>query len=143
MEKEYMQILNGLTILLVDDSEINIEIETMMLEKYGAKIVAVTNGKNAINEFGNSEPSKFDIIFMDVVMPEMDGYETTRRIRALNHMRASQIPIFAVTTNTGTDDIRRCKGAGMNEHIPKPIDLEYLVKIVSKYKSKLVCSRTF
>jgi len=111
----------GKTILLAEDVEINREIVLALLEPTEMEIDCVENGAQAVAVF-ETAPDKYDIIFMDVQMPVMDGHEATRAIRALDLPRAKSIPIIAMTANVFRDDIERCLDAGMNGHIGKPLD---------------------
>ncbi|MDR1418832.1 MAG: response regulator [Treponema sp.] len=125
-------------ILLAEDVEINREIVLALLEPTGLKIDCAENGVQALDAFSRA-PEKYDMIFMDVQMPEMDGYETTRRIRALESERHSgqngreaekHIPIIAMTANVFREDIEKCIEAGMNDHMGKPLDFnEVLTKL--------------
>jgi CheY-like chemotaxis protein len=91
----------------------------------------VINGLEALEAFKNN-PEKYDLIFMDIHMPEMDGYEATRAIRALDIPRAQEIPIIAMTANVFREDVERCLAAGMNDHVGKPIDMDEIMKKLSK-----------
>ena len=90
------------------------------------------DGQEAVELFRNSEPGEFDVILMDVMMPVMNGYETTKMIRSLDREDAKAIPIIAMTANAFTEDRIRAKEAGMDEHIAKPVDVELLVKVIHK-----------
>jgi CheY-like chemotaxis protein len=124
--------LEGKRILLAEDMEINREIVIALLEPYGLKISCAENGAQALREF-EEHPYSYDIIFMDVHMPEMDGYEATRRIRALALQRSKEIPIIAMTANVFAEDVERCRSAGMNDHVGKPLDMERGVAVLIKY----------
>ncbi|MDR2105977.1 MAG: response regulator [Coriobacteriales bacterium] len=112
----------GCTVLLVEDLEVNREIVEALLEPTGLTIVSAENGREALRLF-SEEPERYDMIFMDVQMPEMDGLEATRRIRALDIPRAGSVPIIAMTANVFREDVERCLAAGMDDHIGKPLDL--------------------
>jgi CheY-like chemotaxis protein len=101
--------------------------ETTLLE-----IECAENGIEAVYMFSEA-PDKYDLIFMDVQMPEMDGYEATRRIRALDIPKAKTIPIIALTANVFREDIEKCKTAGMNDHVGKPLDFDEVLKILNSY----------
>jgi CheY-like chemotaxis protein len=131
----------GHRILLVEDMDINREIVLMLLESTHLEIDCAENGVQALRMFCE-EPGKYEIIFMDVQMPEMDGYEATRRIRALEkELSASdvsgkpyrKVPIIAMTANVFKEDIDRCINAGMNDHIGKPLDLDVVMKKLHTY----------
>ena len=119
----------GRSILLAEDVEINREIVLALLEPMHLQIDSAENGAAAVRLFSES-PDKYDMIFMDVQMPEMDGFEATRRIRALDIPKAKSIPIIAMTANVFREDIEKCLEAGMNDHTGKPLDFdEVLVKL--------------
>ncbi|MDR2692857.1 MAG: response regulator [Chitinispirillales bacterium] len=117
---------SGNTILLVEDIDINREIITAFLEETHVSIDVAVNGVEAVGKFGEN-PDKYDIVLMDIQMPEMDGFEATRRIRAMGTTKAKSIPIVAMTANALSEDVQRCKEAGMNDHIAKPVDQEALM----------------
>jgi signal transduction histidine kinase/DNA-binding response OmpR family regulator len=118
-------IFAGRRILLVEDVEINREIVMTLLEPTGPEIDCAVNGAEAVRVFARA-PLKYDIIFMDIQMPEMDGYEATRRIRALEAENGAgrRTPIVAMTANVFKEDIERCLDAGMDSHVGKPLDFE-------------------
>jgi CheY-like chemotaxis protein len=118
---------SGYTILLAEDIEINREILTAMLEETRLKIDCAENGVIAVGKFCEA-PDKYDMIFMDIQMPEMDGYEATRRIRAADVPRAKEVPIVAMTANVFKEDIEQCIASGMNSHIGKPLDNDEVLK---------------
>ena len=109
-------------VLLAEDVEINREIVMSLLEPTELHIDCAENGAEALRMF-STDPGRYDMIFMDLQMPEMDGYEATQRIRALDHPRARTVPIIAMTANVFREDVERCLAAGMNSHIGKPISL--------------------
>lgn len=114
-------------VLLVEDVEINRLIATEMMLDTGVNIDCAENGKQALDMF-LAAPEKYDLILMDLQMPIMGGLEATQQIRASNTSRASTVPIYAMTANTYKKDVDECKGAGMNGHIPKPIDMKVLLQ---------------
>jgi CheY-like chemotaxis protein len=121
---------------LVEDVEINKEIVLALLEPTQLDIDCAENGAEALQLFKES-PDKYDMIFMDVQMPVMDGYEATRKIRALDFPKAKEIPIVAMTANVFKEDIERCLASGMNNHIGKPLDLnEVLARLHQYIKTK-------
>ncbi len=122
----------GKCALLVEDIEINQEILTALLEDTGIKIEYAENGKRAVEMFSVS-PDRYDLIFMDVQMPEMDGYTATRKIRELGTVQARNIPIIAMTANVFQEDIERCLAAGMNVHVGKPMNKEEILKVMHEY----------
>lgn len=115
----------GCRILLAEDIEINREIVMALLEHTGIEIDCAENGQEACTMF-RENPSRYDMIFMDIHMPEVDGYEATVRIRALDIPEARSIPIIAMTANVFREDIERCLAAGMNDHVGKPVNVEDL-----------------
>jgi len=122
-------------ILLAEDVEINREIVMALLEPTKVSIDCAENGAEAVRMFSEA-PNKYDIIFMDVQMPEMDGYEATRRIRALNVPEALKIPIVAMTANVFREDIERCLEAGMNSHVGKPLDFNEILEKLNEYMAR-------
>jgi len=125
----------GRRILLVEDVEINREIVKALLEPTHIEIECAENGKEALQKF-TDEPYKYDVIFMDVQMPVMDGYEATRRIRALNVPQAQIIRIVAMTANVFREDIEMCLEAGMDNHIGKPLNLDEIIEKLMIYLPK-------
>lgn len=124
--------LKGIKALMAEDNDLNAEIAQVQLEELGMTVVRVADGKEAVELFQNSEEDTFDIIFMDIMMPEMNGYEATRAIRELqDHPQAHTIPIIAMTANAFVDDAQASLAAGMNGHLSKPIVIEEVVKAVS------------
>jgi CheY-like chemotaxis protein len=123
---------SGKHILLVDDVDINCEIVQTLLEPTEVDVTCAQNGKEAVKMF-SEEPYKYDMIFMDLQMPEMDGYEATKTIRELNHKKAKFIPIVAMTANVFKEDIEKCLMAGMNDHIGKPVDFEEVLEKLRLY----------
>ena len=104
----------------------------MLLEDEKMVVTTAENGKKAVDIVSRSVPGRFDFIFMDIMMPVMDGLEATRQIRTLNRMDTKEIPIIAMTANAFQDDIRNCIDAGMNGHIAKPIQVDKLLSILSE-----------
>ena len=127
--------IKGLHILLAEDNELNMEIAEFVLQNEGADVTKAWDGQEAVELFRNSEPGKFDVILMDIMMPVMNGYETTKMIRSLDREDAKAIPIIAMTANAFTEDRIRAKEAGMDEHVAKPVDGELLVKVIHKLVS--------
>jgi PAS domain S-box-containing protein len=124
--------LEGKRILVVEDIEINREIIGSILEETGASIDYAVNGISALETF-KKQGDQYDLILMDVQMPEMDGLEATRQIRRLNTDCSGSIPIIAMTANAFNEDIEQCLAAGMNDHVAKPIDVASLLETLAKY----------
>ena len=124
--------IKGLHILLAEDNELNMEIAEFMLQNEGADVTKAWNGQEAVELFRKSKPGEFDVILMDIMMPVMNGYEATKLIRSLDREDARMIPIIAMTANAFTEDRLRAKEAGMDEHIPKPVDVKLLLKVIHK-----------
>lgn len=122
----------GKRILLVEDIEMNREVAISLLEHTNIVIDTAENGREA-HEAILAAPDKYDLIFMDIHMPEVDGYEATRRIRAIPDKAAQTVPIVAMTANVFQEDVDRCLAAGMNDHIGKPIALEEVLRKLKKY----------
>jgi CheY-like chemotaxis protein len=126
------------TMLLAEDVDINREIVLTLLEPTGLVIDCAENGAVALSMF-SAAPEKYNIIFMDVQMPEMDGYEATRRIRAFEEERTRQssgrprVPIIAMTANVFREDVEKCLASGMNDHVGKPLDIEDMLTKLRKY----------
>jgi signal transduction histidine kinase/DNA-binding response OmpR family regulator len=122
----------GYRLLLAEDVEINREIVLALLEPTQLDIDCAKNGAAALEMF-EKYPERYDMIFMDVQMPEMDGYEATSRIRAIDIPRAKEIPIVAMTANVFREDIEKCLAVGMNGHVGKPLDLDEVLLCLRKY----------
>ena len=122
--------IKGLRILLAEDNELNMEIAEFMFQKEGAEVTKAWNGLEVVEIFEKSSPGEFDVILMDIMMPVMNGYKATKRIRSMNREDAKTIPIIAMTANAFTEDRLKAKEAGMDEHISKPVDGDLLVKVI-------------
>jgi len=120
------------SILLSEDVDINREIVLSLLGPTLLKIDCATNGKEAVQMFSTA-PEKYEMIFMDIQMPEMDGYEATRQIRKLDTPTAKTIPIIAMTANVFKEDIDNCFAAGMNSHVGKPLDIDEVINKLREY----------
>jgi CheY-like chemotaxis protein len=123
---------DGRRVILAEDIEVNREIVMAFLEPTNLAIDCAENGDEALRLF-RASPDAYDLIFMDVQMPEMDGYEATKRIRALDAPEAKRIPIIAMTANVFREDIDRCLAAGMNDHLGKPLDIAEVIVKLHKY----------
>jgi len=122
----------GKKVLIAEDVEINCEILMAMLEDTGLIFECAVNGKEAL-DMVKAAPDKYDIIFMDLQMPLMDGYEATRQIRALPALKGKDLPIIALSANVFTSDIEACIAAGMNDHLGKPLDVDRIFDVLKKY----------
>lgn len=123
--------LKGLKILLAEDNELNAEIAIVQLEELGMDITWVKDGREALDMFSSKPQGSFDLILMDVMMPNMNGYEATRAIRGLDGRGdALKIPIFAMTANAFAEDVQASLESGMNGHLSKPIVIEDVIKTI-------------
>ncbi|MCI5501717.1 MAG: response regulator [Lachnospiraceae bacterium] len=120
-------------VLLVEDNELNAEIATVILEMTGLKVEHVSDGTEAVDRMSESSDGYYDIIFMDIQMPKMNGYDTTRAIRSMERNYCKKIPIIAMTANAFAEDVQAAKTVGMNEHIAKPLDMDRLAKTLNKW----------
>ena len=125
--------LAGVKILMAEDNDLNAEIAMVQLEELGIHITRASDGKEALKIFASNQPGTFDIIFMDIMMPKMNGYEATKAIRALqNRPDARTIPIIAMTANAFAEDVQASLDAGMNDHLSKPIVMDEVVKTIAQ-----------
>ena len=122
--------IKGKRILLVEDNELNAEIAKTVLEDVGALIIRAENGQQAVELFKEKPAGTFDAILMDLMMPVMDGYTATRKIRSLERSDAKTIPIIAMTANAFQEDAEKCIAVGMNAHLAKPLDIEKMKTII-------------
>lgn len=132
-KKEPEALRPGINILVVDDNELNAEIISGLLNTEGVLCEAVGSGIKAIERFENAEPDEFDLIFMDIQMPDMDGYEATRKIRACKNANAASVPIIALTANAFDTDVQKAFDAGMNAHMSKPVDMKKLRQVIRRF----------
>ena len=123
---------SGYRVLLVEDNELNQEIAMELLEMTGVQAEAARDGAEAVRLFEEAPEGYYDLIFMDIQMPVMDGYEASRKIRALPKKDAQSVWIVAMTANAFAEDVRRSREAGMNEHLSKPVDPRRLQEILQK-----------
>jgi len=122
----------GLRVLLVEDNEVNQQIATELLECEGAKVTLASNGAEAVKVLTEGDqPPPFDVVFMDLQMPEMDGFTATKLVRAQPHLQ--KLPIIAMTAHVIADEVQRCLEAGMNDHVGKPIDPEALFATLARW----------
>ncbi len=125
--------IEGKRALLVEDNELNQEIAQFMLMEKGLDVTVAVNGKEAVDLFQESEPYTYQIVFMDVMMPVMNGYEATQAIRALDRPDATEVPIIAMTANAFAEDVKAALDAGMNEHTAKPIEPEVIGRVLERW----------
>lgn len=123
----------GKKVLLVEDNELNMEIASELLKFVNLQVEHAENGKVAVDIFRNSKEKEYALIFMDIKMPLMNGYDAARCIRSSEHPAAGTIPIIAMTANAFNDDVQAAFDAGMNGHLAKPIDVEVLYKTIARY----------
>jgi signal transduction histidine kinase/FixJ family two-component response regulator len=134
-DQDISGIFDGYRVLLAEDVEINREIVLALLEPTNLKIDCAENGVQTVKLFSES-PTQYDLIFMDVQMPEMDGYEATHAIRELDVPQGKTVPIIAMTANVFHEDIEKCLAAGMNGHVGKPLDLNEVISKLWVYLKK-------
>ncbi len=125
--------IKGVNILLVEDNAMNREITRFFLERHGAAVTEAVNGKEGLDAFLAAPPGHFHIVLMDVMMPVMNGLDAAKAIRSAPRPDAGTVPIFAMTANAFSDDVERSLAAGMNIHIPKPLDTEKLLAAIIQY----------
>ena len=126
--------LTGVNVLLAEDNELNAEIATVQLEEFGMNVERAVDGKNAVEIFRNHPESTFDVILMDIMMPEMNGYETAKAIRTMNDRQDGKtIPIIAMTANSFAEDVQASLDAGMNAHLSKPIVIDEVIKTILRH----------
>ena len=126
--------LTGVKVLLAEDNELNSEITTVQLEEFGMNVERAVDGKNAVEIFRNHPEGTFDVILMDIMMPEMNGYEEAKAIRTMNDRPdGKNIPIIAMTANSFGEDVQASLDAGMNAHLSKPIVIDEVIKTILRY----------
>lgn len=125
--------LHGLRVLLAEDNDLNAEIAVALLEEQGMIVTRTADGKSALTQFCNTAPGTFDLILMDIMMPEMNGYETTTAIRNLpDRPDGREIPVIAMTANAFAEDVQAALNAGMDDHVSKPIDMDILISAIER-----------
>ena len=129
--------IRGLRLLLAEDNELNAEIAETLLKDRGAVLTTVTDGRQAVEQFRDSPAGTFDAILMDIMMPEMDGLEAARTIRAMDRPDAKTIPIIAMTANAFAEDAQKCMDAGMDAHMTKPLEIDKVADTIAR-----LCGRT-
>lgn len=127
---EDFSILKNRRIIVVEDSLTSSTIIKELLEEYGAIVTVCTSGKEAVSKFLDSIIGTYDLILMDIKMPEMDGYQATEIIRKSGHPQSNRIPIIAVTAEVFDEDIKRAIKSGMNAHVSKPYNLAKIVSVI-------------
>ena len=135
IESDYSD-LEGMNILVAEDNDINWEIVSALLSMYGITTERAENGAIALEKVKNSAEGAYSLVFMDIQMPEMNGLEATRAIRALEGHWAASIPIVAMTADAFSENVTECLNAGMNGHIAKPIDIKLVIKVIQKIKEE-------
>jgi len=135
IENDYSD-LEGMNILVAEDNDINWEIISALLSMYGITTERAENGRIALQKIKEAEKGKYALVFMDIQMPEMNGLDATRAIRALEDPWASSIPIVAMTADAFAENVTECLQAGMNGHIAKPIDIKLVIKVIQKIKEE-------
>ncbi len=128
--------LIGKRVLVAEDNELNLEIAKFLLENEGIQVTAAQNGREAVELFAGAETGHFDLILMDIMMPELDGLSAAQQIRQMDRPDAKTVPIVAMTANAFAEDIERSRAAGMNEHISKPLDENRLFETITRYAAK-------
>ena len=131
-DEQLMEEFRGQCILLVEDIEVNREIVMAVLEPTGLVVECASDGKQELEMF-REHPQRYSLIFMDIHMPEMDGYAATKAIRALDAPQAQAIPIVAMTANAFREDVDKCFAVGMNGHIGKPIDFDEVLDTLRRF----------
>lgn len=127
--------LKAKRILVAEDNEINRMIVVSILEEQGCRLTEAENGQEALDVFAQSPPDFFDLILMDIQMPVLDGYEATRRIRAMERNDARTVPIIAMTANAFREDIEKALSAGMDDVATKPLDIKLLIEKIEQVRS--------
>ena len=122
----------GKKVLLVEDNELNLEIASAILQEEGLVVDTARDGVEAVNRMAAAGADDYDLILMDVQMPQMDGYTATREIRTLSDNRKANIPIIAMTANAFEEDKEKAFAAGMDDHIAKPIAIHILLDTLNK-----------
>ena len=128
--------LKGLHILVAEDNDINWEIISAMLDMFGIISDRAENGRICVDKITEAGKGSYDLIFMDVQMPEMNGLDATKAIRALENSWAASIPIVAMTADAFSENVTECMNAGMNGHIAKPIDIKIVIREIRR-----ICER--
>ena len=125
-----------MNILIAEDNDINWEIISAILEMFGITSERAENGRVCVDKMNTAAEGSYDLVFMDIQMPEMNGLDATRNIRALDNPWASSIPIIAMTADAFSENVTECMNAGMNGHIAKPIDMKLVIKEIRRIKEE-------
>ncbi len=137
LEKYREKKFSGKRVLLAEDNEVNAEIAKEILGMAGLEVEIAWNGKEASEKLFDSDcadsPKKFDIVFMDIQMPIMDGYAAAKKIRESGSEYLQKIPIVAMTANAFAEDVQKARSVGMNEHVAKPLDFDRLLSVLNKF----------
>ena len=133
--------LTGVHVLMAEDNDLNAELATIMLEDAGMTVTRASDGEEVVNLFKNHPRGTYDLILMDIMMPNMDGHQATKAIRALGieQSDAVTIPIIALSANAFIDDVQESLDSGMNDHISKPINMEVVTDTIAKYIKDDTC----
>ncbi len=131
-EEQKERSLEGMRVLLAEDNELNREIAECMLESNGMQVESAVDGLDAVEKFQNSEIGYYDVICMDIMMPNLNGWDAARKIRTMKRADAENIPIIAMSANSFSEDIIKSKISGMNAHLSKPLNMEILMKNIKK-----------
>ena len=126
--------LKGMNILVAEDNDVNWEIVSAMLEMFGITSERAENGRVCVEKMQSAEIGRYDLVFMDIQMPEMNGLDATREIRKFTQTWASTIPIVAMTADAFSENVTECLNAGMNGHIAKPIDIKLVIKEIRRIR---------
>lgn len=126
--------VEGMHAMLAEDNELNMEIAKLMLENNGIHVDSVANGAEAVEAFRNSELNYYDVIFMDIMMPCLNGWDAARLIRTMKRADSESVPIIAMSANAFAEDIINSRISGMNEHLTKPIDEKKMIQAIKKYQ---------
>ena len=132
-ETNSLQKLQGCTVLLCEDNQLNQEIACALLKSQGVIVTTANDGRQGVETFNASAPGTFAAVLMDLRMPVLDGYAAAKEIRALPRPDAKTIPIIAITAETFAEDIEKCLAYGMNDHVAKPLVPEVLFATLAKY----------
>lgn len=137
LENDYNDIdITGTNVLIAEDNDMNWEIINILLDMYGVSSERAETGRECVEKLVSSSDGKYNLIFMDIQMPEMNGIEATKKIRLLDDVKKANIPIVAMTADAFSENIAECINAGMNGHIAKPIDIDIVIREIKKIRSQ-------